>query len=88
MPYSRFPLSLRKSCIRNYESEGRTFESFRARQYLAGVHRAKSYGFLRDLQGGGSWLRLLYSRDDLNLAKVGVEGSSPFARSNLSKSAQ
>jgi hypothetical protein len=35
----------------DYESEGRTFESFRARQHLAGIYRAKSYGVLRDLQG-------------------------------------
>ena len=35
----------------DYESEGRTFESFRARQYLAATYRAKIKGVLRDLQG-------------------------------------
>jgi hypothetical protein len=37
----------------DYESEGRTFESFRARQHLAGMYRAKNYRVLRDLLGSG-----------------------------------
>ena len=40
-----------------YESEGRTFESFRARQHLAGIYRTKGYGVLRDLQGSFSLSR-------------------------------
>jgi hypothetical protein len=42
-----------KLAVADYESEGRTFESFRARQHLAGMYRAKNYRVLRDLQGSG-----------------------------------